>query len=180
MAESAVQIRCTKPQLRLFIPWSAGTSRHERLVRKHVPGSDTGWTVPATRCVIPAPPLVILAKAGIQGRGCRWHQPHPNTSNDQLSFSYLGLPAPAGTSDWYESMSRTPFRDGQFPPLVPSYPRPRIVILAIKSIPRTPIRGGNPEDGLWVAQMTLERLPQPAPPIFTTSCAGGSRHGRLL
>ena len=34
VAESAVPIRCTKPQLRLFIPWCAGTSRHERLVRK--------------------------------------------------------------------------------------------------------------------------------------------------
>ncbi len=26
-------------------------------------------------------------------------------------FSYLGVPAPAGMSDWYESMSRTPIRD---------------------------------------------------------------------
>ena len=34
VAESAVPIRCTKPQLRLFIPWCAGASRHERLVRK--------------------------------------------------------------------------------------------------------------------------------------------------
>ena len=32
VAESAVQIRCAKPQLRLFIPWCAGTSRHERLL----------------------------------------------------------------------------------------------------------------------------------------------------
>ena len=30
-----------------------------------------------------------------------WHQPHPNTSNDQVSFSYLGVPA-AGMSDCYE------------------------------------------------------------------------------
>ena len=34
VAESAVLIRRTKPQLRLFIPWCAGTSRHGRLVRK--------------------------------------------------------------------------------------------------------------------------------------------------
>ena len=40
VAESAVPIRCTKPQLRLFITWCAGTSRHGRLVRKHVPDSD--------------------------------------------------------------------------------------------------------------------------------------------
>ena len=32
IAESAVPIRCTKPQLRLFITWCAGTSRHERLL----------------------------------------------------------------------------------------------------------------------------------------------------
>ena len=34
VAESAVPIRCTKPQFPLFIPWCAGTSRHQRLVRK--------------------------------------------------------------------------------------------------------------------------------------------------
>ena len=39
VTESAVPIRCTKPQLRRFIPWCAGTSRHERQVRKHVPES---------------------------------------------------------------------------------------------------------------------------------------------
>ena len=43
-AESTVPIRCTKPQLPLFIPWCAGASRHERFVRKHVPDSDPGWT----------------------------------------------------------------------------------------------------------------------------------------
>ena len=32
------------------------------------------------------------------------HQPAPQ-------FSYLGVPAPAGMGDWYESMSRTPIRD---------------------------------------------------------------------
>ena len=40
VAESAAPIRWTKPQLRLFIPWCAGASRHGRLVRKHVPDSD--------------------------------------------------------------------------------------------------------------------------------------------
>ena len=42
VAESAVPIRWTKPQLRLFTPRRAGTSRHERLARKHVPDSDPG------------------------------------------------------------------------------------------------------------------------------------------
>ena len=33
------------------------------------------------------------------------HQPAPQ-------LSYLRVPAPAGMSDWYESLSRTPIRDG--------------------------------------------------------------------
>ena len=45
-AESTVPIRCTKPQLPLFIPWCAGDSRHGRLVGKHVLDSDPGW-IPA-------------------------------------------------------------------------------------------------------------------------------------
>ena len=32
VAQSAVPIRCTKPQLPIFIPWCAGTSRNERLL----------------------------------------------------------------------------------------------------------------------------------------------------
>ena len=48
VAESAVPIRCTKPQLRLFIPWCAGGSRHGRLVRKHVPDSDPGCALQST------------------------------------------------------------------------------------------------------------------------------------
>ena len=46
VAEPAVLIRCTKPQLRLFIPWCAGACRHTRLARKHVPDSDPG-SIPA-------------------------------------------------------------------------------------------------------------------------------------
>ena len=48
VAESAVPIRRTKPQLRLFIPWCAGTNRHGRLVRKHVPDSDPGCALQST------------------------------------------------------------------------------------------------------------------------------------
>ena len=40
-------------------------------------------------------------------------QTTPDPSINQCTrFSYLGVPAPAGMSDWYESMSRTPIRDG--------------------------------------------------------------------
>ena len=42
VAEPTVPTRRTKPQLRLFIPWRAGTSRHERLLRKHIPDQDPG------------------------------------------------------------------------------------------------------------------------------------------
>ena len=48
MVESAMPIRCTKPQLRLFIPWCAGARRHERLVRKHIPDSDPGCALQST------------------------------------------------------------------------------------------------------------------------------------
>ena len=48
VAQSAVPIRCTKPQLPIFIPWCAGTSRNERLVRKHVPDYDPGCTLQST------------------------------------------------------------------------------------------------------------------------------------
>ena len=60
VAETAVPIRCTKPQLPLFIPWCAGGNRHERLVRKHVPDSDPGWMVPVTTVG-----LVMPASVGI-------------------------------------------------------------------------------------------------------------------
>ena len=33
-----------QPMHPIFMPWCAGTCRHERLVRKHVPDSDPGWT----------------------------------------------------------------------------------------------------------------------------------------
>ncbi len=58
----------------------------------------------------PLPPNSSFSRKR-ESRGEGWHQPHPNTSNDQVSFSYLGVPAPAGMSDCYESMSRTPIRD---------------------------------------------------------------------
>ena len=48
VAESAAPIRCTKPQLRHFIPWCAGGGRHARLVRKHVPDSDPGCALQST------------------------------------------------------------------------------------------------------------------------------------
>ena len=49
----------------------------------------------------------------VEGR----HQQHPNASSDANPFPYLGVPAPTGMSDCYESMSRTTIRDGLRPPI---------------------------------------------------------------
>ena len=93
-AESTVTIRCTKPQLPLFIPWCAG--------------APAGMS-DCYENSYPLPPNSSFSRKR-ESRGEGWRQPHPNTSNDQVSFSYLGVPAPAGISDCYESMSRTPIR----------------------------------------------------------------------
>ena len=47
------------------------------------------------------------------GRGGAWQNPpcQFTVTSHNSGFSYLGVPAPAGISDWYESMSRTPIRD---------------------------------------------------------------------
>ena len=54
-----------------------------------------------------------------------------------------------------------------------------LVIPAIKSMPRTPIRGGNLGE-VWVVAMTLELSHQPGASIFITWCAGASRHDRFV
>ena len=47
------------------------------------------------------------------GRGGAWQNPPCRFAvpNHNSRFSYLGVPAPTGMSDWYESTSRTPIRD---------------------------------------------------------------------
>ena len=47
------------------------------------------------------------------GRGGAWQNPPCRFAvpNHNSGFSYLSVPAPAGMSDCYESMSRTPIRD---------------------------------------------------------------------
>ena len=40
----------------------------------------------------PLPPNSSFSRKR-ESRGEGWHEPHPNTSNDQVSFSYLGVPA---------------------------------------------------------------------------------------
>ena len=47
------------------------------------------------------------------GAGGAWQNPPCQLAvpSHNSGYSYLRVPAPAGTSDWYESMSRTPIRD---------------------------------------------------------------------
>ena len=117
-----------------------------------------------------------------ESRGAGWHQSHPNTSNNQASFSYLGVPAPAGTSDWYESMSRTPIRD------VPSnQPRCRLSTgetcrIVDQSGMRKCSAGACPPQGSgWgVAESAVPiRCTKPQLRLFKPWCAGTSRHERL-
>ena len=109
-------------QVPIFIPWCAGTSRHERLVRKHVPDSDPGWTVPATEFVIPAfvgipshssfrPLNSSFPRRREPGEAYGWQMTRTQLLQSAPRFSYLRVPAPAGISDCYESMSQTPIRD---------------------------------------------------------------------
>ena len=128
LAESAVPIRCTKPQFRLFIPWCAGASRHERLVRKWSYGHSIATlkpTNPRNRLsrgggnprTNPARQNVSreignnLPKANVVrglvpgwGRGewrnrpCRFAVPTHNSN-----FSHLGVPAEAGMCDCSEN-----------------------------------------------------------------------------
>ena len=84
------------------------------------------------------------------GRGGAWQNPARQFAapNHSSGFSYLGVPAPAGMSDWYESMSWTPIRD------------------ALKWLSRAPANpslrhsgeGRNPEGWGGAAQMTPKRF----------------------
>ena len=104
VAESAAPIRCTKPQLLLFIPWCAGASQHERLVRKHVPDSDPG-SIPApagdTNHRHPnndSPGSQEKCSAGAcpqPGVGCVAQTTPDPSINQCTQFSYLRVPARA-------------------------------------------------------------------------------------
>ena len=106
------------PPARLVIATKMNGSRHRighSGDRKHAPYPDTGP----------------------ESRGEGWHQPHPNTSNDQVSFSHLGVPAAAGMSDWYENA----LKRLSSAPANPSIPRSRHSGPSI----RHSREGGNPE-----------------------------------
>ena len=77
-----------KPRtLTIFTPWCVGASRDERLVRK--------WTPRRQIRPFRRKPESRGVAEGAWIAGTRCHQSTP--------FSYLGVPAPAGMSDWYEN-----------------------------------------------------------------------------
>ena len=113
VAESDRANSLYQPQLRLFKPRRAGTSRHQRLARKHVPDSDPGYVAPVklmspgrsegTRNSQPhssAIPLSHWERAGVRvkagdqsrnpDRGEGRHS-HPNTRNSQPHSSAISL-----------------------------------------------------------------------------------------
>ena len=113
-------------------------SPRTRLVRKHVPDSDPGCVLQSTS--MPAlhrrnvPNCRLMDNGGMKnvarglvprwGRGGAWQNPPRQfgVPNHSSGFSYPCVPAPAGMSDCYESMSRTPIRD-RLPPLISSFQR---------------------------------------------------------
>ena len=92
VAESAVPIRCTKPQLPLFIPSCAGCSRHEQLVPKWIPGpaGDTNHRRPNNDSR-GSPENVALGRVPSQGHG---GQPAPRcTDRVVVSLIHSSLPS---------------------------------------------------------------------------------------
>ena len=109
VAESAAPIRCTKPQLRLFIPWCAGASRRA-IAMKACPGLRSGIDRSGSLSFairgIPSPfaaslrqsgpPFVIPAKAGIQ-KGWGGVRPPDDAKNPPVtpfSSSYAAFARP--------------------------------------------------------------------------------------
>ena len=107
----------------IFITWCAGASRHERLVRTCTPQS-TSMAAFQGRNVANCRPMVNggmrKCSAGAcpplgSGWGVAESAAPIRCTKPQLVIFHTSVcrhqPAPAGTSDCYESMSRTPIRD---------------------------------------------------------------------
>ena len=125
----------------IFTPWCAGDNRDERLVRKYCCSASI---MPRNPTNLPyrhsgggrnpeewGGANVVRSKTsrgeGLVprwGGGGAWQNPPCQSAppSHNSSFSYLRVPAPAGMSDCYESMSRTPIRD-RLPRLISSFQR---------------------------------------------------------
>ena len=131
VAEPTVPIRCyqtTTPAVSyLGVPAPAGMSDcYESMSR--TPIRDAPFNKPrcrlstgeSCRVVDPWPSAerenVVRGLVPRWGGGGAWQNPPCQLAvpNNNSGFSYLGVPAPAGMSDCYESMSRTPIRDAPF------------------------------------------------------------------
>ena len=174
----------------IFLPWCAGTTRHERLVRKHVPDSDPGCALQSTS--MPAlhrrnvPICRPMADGGM--RKCSAVE----------DFARRGACPPQG-SGWGVAESAVPIRCTKpqlrlFIPwcaggsrhgrlvrkwVVPVESPPNSSFPRSKACPVPRDTGPESRGGVWVAND-----PQTPPPVSTSIfipwCAGGSRHGRLV
>ena len=73
VAESVVPIRCTKPQLRLFILWCAGANRHERLVENGVTRPQVCLNATGPRFVIT---MKMMSRLSRLTRVANWSSPY--------------------------------------------------------------------------------------------------------
>ena len=158
------------------MPWCAGTTRHERLVRKHVPDSDPGCALPSTS--MPAlhrrnvPNCRPMADGGMRkcsavedsrgeglvprwGRGGAWQNP---------PCQFAVLSHNSGISTWCAGGSRHQ-RCYEACPGLRSGIDSQLVTPPVESMPRTPIRGGNLGEGRPACPCHIESLwavpPQP-------------------
>ena len=106
MAESAVPIRRTKSQLWLWYENAPSNQSRCRLS----PGESCRVL---DRRSMAHRENVVRGLVPRWGRGGAWQNPpcHFAVPIHNSVFSYPGVPAPAGMSDCYESMSRTTIRD---------------------------------------------------------------------
>ena len=159
----------------IFIPWCAGATRHERLVRKHVPDSDPG-SIPAPagdtnyrlpnndsrgsqeKCSAGACPQL--------GAACVAQATPDPSINQCIQFSHLGVPAPAGMGDWYENSS--------FSSRQRTVAKPVARGLVQRLVPTTPSTIPCGRRGWGSHPGRPRRHQSPFPPILIPWRAGGS------
>ncbi len=174
----------------ILIPWCAGASRHERLVRRHVPDSDPGS--------IPAP-------AGDTNH----RRPNNDSPGSQERNVGLGL-VPRQGAGWGAQTTPEPFDRSMHAILIPwcagDSRHERLVRRHVPDsdpgwipapagdtnhrrpnnrqprVAREKCRAGAcPQPGVgWGAQTTPEPFDRSMHPIFIPWCVGDSRHGRLV
>ena len=109
-----------------------------------------------------------LSHAGVGSGRRRTHRVNALYQTTTPAFHTLTVPAPAGMSDSYESMSRAPIRDGYF------LPCPRESLggrdLAARGNPRAARPGGNPD--------LCQRNRQRKEPIFPLPLGEGWGEGQ--